>query len=293
MVPKSEKTMTLIVSGERIEDSVIQQEAERLRPHYEQVFRDKSPQEREAQLLDWSKENVIERVLLNQQAKKCGKQIPKADIEAAFEQIKKQCGSDERFNQEFGTDDEKQIKERIELHMKVERMLQDVCENLPEPSKEAVQKFYEENKERFKSAEQVRVAHIVKHIDGQTDETTAHNTILKAQNDLKNGAAFEMLVAKYSDCPQNDGDLGYITRGQMVEEFEDVAFNLDVGKTSEVFRTRFGFHIARLYDRKPAVIPSLEEVKDQVINELEEQIRNNAIDEFVDQLKSDAKIEEI
>lgn len=285
--------MTLIVSGEKIEDSIIQQEVERLRPHYEQVFRDKDPQEREAQLFDWSKENVIEKVLLTQQAKKCGKQIPKTDIEAAFEQIKKKCGGTEQLSVEFETDDEKEIKEQIELRMKVEWMLQDVCKDLPEPSKEAVRKLYDQNKEQFKSDEQVRVGHIVKHIDGQTDEATAYEIIVKAENELKKGALFEMLVEKYSDCPENGGDLGYITRGEMVEEFEDVVFNLGVNQISGVFRTRFGFHIARLYDKRPVVTPPLKEVENLIVNKLKEQMRMNAIDGFVDELRSKAKIEEI
>jgi parvulin-like peptidyl-prolyl isomerase len=217
--------MTLIVGGERIEDSVVQHEVERLRPHYEHVFRDKNPEEREAQLLEWSRENVIERVLLNQHAKKYGGQVPKAEVGAAFERIKRQCGGDNQLHKEFGTDKEEEIIEHVELHMRVEQVLQDICQDLPEPSKEAVSEFYEENKERFRSAEQVRVAHIVKHIDGQTDEATAHWTIMKAQEELNKGGVFEMLVAKYSDCPADGGDLGYITRGQMVEEFEDAVFS--------------------------------------------------------------------
>ena len=47
--------MALIVNGEKIEDSAIQQEAERLRPDYERVFADQETEEREAQLLDWSR----------------------------------------------------------------------------------------------------------------------------------------------------------------------------------------------------------------------------------------------
>jgi len=61
--------MAIIVNGEKIEDSAIQQEVERLRPDYERVFSDQDPKEREAQLADWSRENVIERVLINQEAK--------------------------------------------------------------------------------------------------------------------------------------------------------------------------------------------------------------------------------
>lgn len=285
--------MTLFVNGEKIEDSLIQQEVECLRPSYEKTFADMALEERQAQLLDWSRENVIERVLINQQAQKHGEQIPQVEVEAAFNEIKKNCGGGEQLHNEFGTDDKKEIKEHIELHMKVKRMLQDVCKDIPEPSQEDILKFYEKNKEQFKSAEQVRVAHIVKHINGQTEETTAQNLIRKAQDELKKGALFETLVTKYSDCPENGGDLGYITRGQMVEEFEDIIFNLGVGEESDVFQTRFGFHIAKLYDRKPSVLRSLEEARDDIVNELKKQMQRKTIDEFVDRLKSKAKIEEV
>jgi parvulin-like peptidyl-prolyl isomerase len=289
--------VALVVNGEKIDDSRIQREVERLRPDYEKVFRDQDDKEKGAQLFDWSRENVIERVLVSQRAKRYGEQIPKGEVEAAFEEMKKQCGGGEQLKEEFGIGDEKEIKEQIELRMRAERMLQDVCKDLPEPSEDAVQQYYEGNKGRFGVAfgvaEQVRVAHIVKHINWQADEATAYNVMREAQNELRNGAVFEMLVAKYSDCTDNGGDLGYITRGQMVEEFEDVVFNLGVGDTSDVFRTRFGFHIAKLYERKPATVGSFKEVRGQIADELKSQIRAKAIDEFIDHLKSEAKIEEV
>jgi parvulin-like peptidyl-prolyl isomerase len=285
--------MALIVGGERIEDSAVQREVERLKPDYERVFKDKSPQERQAQLLDWSKENLIERVLLIQHARRYEIQIPKAEVESAFEQTRKQHGTHERLREEFGTTDENQIKELIESRMKVERLLQGVCESVPEPSREDVAKYYEQNKDQFRSVEQVRVAHVVKHINWQTDEHAASQTIMKAQDELKSGAVFEIVVAKYSDCPDNGGDLGYITRGEMVEEFDDVVFNLGANETSPVFRTRFGFHIAKVYDRRPATVLPLKEVTDRVISQMKEQMYNNALDEFIDQLKSKTKIEEV
>ncbi|MHC4806831.1 MAG: peptidylprolyl isomerase, partial [Planctomycetota bacterium] len=179
------------------------------------------------------------------------------------------------------------------LQIKVEQMFQDVCRDLAEPLDDAVLEYYEENKEQFTIAEQVRVAHIVKHIDWQTDEAAAYETTRRAEDELKGGAVFEVLVVKYSDCPDNGGDLGYIMRGEMVEEFDDVVFNLDVGEVSGIFRTRFGFHIAKVYGRKPVVVRALEEVKDEIIEELKKQMREKATDEFIDRLRSKARIEEI
>ncbi len=287
------RNMTLIVNGEKIEDSTIQREFERLRPHYEQAFKDQDPRQQKAQLLDWSRENVIEMVLIKQDAKKYGDPILEAEVESALAGIKKQYDDPKQFYKDFDAEDDEKIKEAIEMQMRVERRLEDVYKDIPEPSQEAISQYYDQNKEQFKSPEQIRVGHIVKHISWQADEAAAQNVIRKAQDELKNGAVFETLAEKYSDCPENGGDLGYITGGQMVEEFDDVVFNLDVGRTSDIFRTRFGFHIAKVYDRKPPVLPDLKEVKDQIINALKEQAKSKAIDDFIDKLKSKAKIEEI
>jgi parvulin-like peptidyl-prolyl isomerase len=284
--------MTLIVNGEKVEESAIKQEFERLKPHYEQAFKDQSLNEQKAQLLDWSKENVIEMVLIRQEAKTNGAPIPKDELESVLAKLKEQYADQEQFYKDFDTKDDAKIKETLEMQIKVERRLEDLCKDMPEPSQEDIVKYYDQNKEQFNSPEQIRVSHIVKHISWQTDETAAENIIKKAQDELKNGAVFETLAEKYSDCPENGGDLGYITRGQMVEEFEDVVFNLGIGQTSGIFRTRFGFHIAKLYDRKPPVLPPLKEIKADIVNTLKEQAKSKAIDDFIDKLKSKAKIEE-
>ncbi len=285
--------MALVVNGERIEDSLIEQEVERLRPYYERTFANQSAEQQRKQLLDWSRENVIERVLISQQARKhCGP-IPRERIEVVFGEMKKRYGGGGQLPKELDAETSEKIKEVIELQIKVERLLEDVCREVPEPSQRDITEFYEENKERFGSAERVRVAHIVKHIDWRSDEAAAYGVIKKAQDDMEKGAVFEMLVGRYSDCSENAGDLGYIGRGQMAEEFEDVVFNLGIGQTSGIFRTRFGFHIAKVYDRTPMVVPGLEEVKEKILNELKEQMRGEAINGFVDGLKAKAEIEGI
>lgn len=285
--------MALIVNGEKIEDSAIQQEVERLKPDYERVFSDQDPKEREAQLTDWSRENVIERVLINQEAKENGGKIPEAQVDSALAKLKEQYEDKEQLYNDLGVKNDENIKEFLQMQMRVEQRLNEVCKDLPTPSQAAIQEYYEKNKEQFKSGEQARVAHIVKYVNWQTDEETAHNAIKEAQDELKNGAAFEAVVEKHTDCADSGGDLGYVTKGQMVEEFEDVVFNLGDGEVSDVFRTRFGFHIAKVYNRKPAVVPELEEVKGGIVDALEKQMRGEAIDEFIDGLKNKAKIEEI
>jgi parvulin-like peptidyl-prolyl isomerase len=285
--------MALIVNGEKIEDSAIQQEVERLRSDYERVFADQKPEEREAQLLDWSRENVIEKILICQEAEKNGDKIPTEQVKATLAKLKEQYDDPKKLYEDFNAENDEQVEKDIAKQMKVEQRINQVCKDLPKPSRTAIQKYYEENQEQFKSGERARVAHIVRYVNWQTDEQTAYEAISRAHEELKSGAAFETVVDKYTDCADSGGDLGFVMRGQMVEEFEDVVFNLGAGQFSDIFRTRFGFHIAKVYAREPATVASLEDVKGRITDILKEQMRSEAIDNFIDGLKSKAKIEEV
>jgi len=286
--------MALIVNGERVEDSMIQREVERLRPDYEKTFRDQPEQQRNAQLLEWSKENVIEMTLLRQEAsKRYTDKIPEDKVEQSLARIKKDCKDEQEFRPEFGVSSNEKAKELIRTALQYDLLLEQIYSGVPTPSKEDVAGCYEQNKELFERPEQVHVAHIVKHIDWRTDEQAAYQSMLEVQAELNNGAVFEMLAEKYSDCPDDRGDLGYITRREMVEEFDDAVFNLDVGQVSNIFRTRFGYHMAKVYDRKPGVVPPLKEVASEVKSELQRYLREKAFEDFVDRLKCQAQITEL
>jgi parvulin-like peptidyl-prolyl isomerase len=285
--------MALIVNGERIEDQEIEQEMQRLRPSYEQAFADKDPAEREVQLQEWSKENVIERVLLRQEAKGNGDAIPAADIDAAFARLRQRYEKPEDLYQDFNAVTDDSIKAMIEVQMKVERKIQGLYAAVPEPSEGEIRAYYDQNKERYATGEQIRVAHIVKYVNWQTDEPTALEVVTQAHREIQGGAPFEAVVSKYTDCPDNGGDLGYVTRGQLVEEFEDVVFHLSPGQVSDVFRTRFGFHIAKLYDCQPPSLAPLTSIRGQIVDEVREQKREQALGDYLDSLRSKATVEEV
>lgn len=75
---------------------------------------------------------------------------------------------------------------------------------------------------------------------------------LKLKEEIAAGKEFAKAAQEVSLCPsgQNGGDLGYFTKGQMVKEFEDACFSMEVGEVSDPIKTQFGYHLIYLTDKK-------------------------------------------
>ncbi len=120
-----------------------------------------------------------------------------------------------------------------------------------------IDKLVKEAYERMKT--DVRVAHILIQVQqGATpqDTLTAYNKIMSIYNKAKSGEDFTKLAKQYSQDPsakENGGDLDYINVFHTVYPFESAAYNTKVGKISKPFRTRFGYHIIKVLDKRPAL----------------------------------------
>ncbi len=285
--------MALKVNGELIDDAAIQEEIERLRPQYDKAFKSMDAKERETQLLEWSRENLIEKTLLQQEIIKSEPEIPQATLEVVLRNLKKESKNPSGLYKDFGVEDDDNLLKKLELIIRTQNKLEKLHEEAKDPTNDDIKKYYEDNKEKFKQPESIRVAHIVKYYGWKCDEATAYKAICQAYEKIQNGSSFEFIVDKHTDCTDAGGDIGYIRRGQMVEEFDDVVFNLGVGQISNIFRTRYGFHIAKVYDRKSAFIPELEQVKEQIREILQKQFKSQKVYDYLDELKNKAKIEDI
>jgi peptidyl-prolyl cis-trans isomerase C len=92
-------------------------------------------------------------------------------------------------------------------------------------------------------AQQARASHILVKTEEQA------NQILKR---LADGEEFDKVARRFSSCPsgKNGGDLGWFGKGQMVPEFEQVAFGNDAGKVVGPVKTQFGYHVIKVTGRK-------------------------------------------
>lgn len=88
------------------------------------------------------------------------------------------------------------------------------------------------------------------------------------------------------------GDLGYLTKGNMIPEFENVIFRMKPGEVSEIVRSDFGYHIIKLIGMREALVKvSLDDVRQSIMNKLVIEKREHAYREFLDSLRSDFGVE--
>ena len=109
-----------------------------------------------------------------------------------------------------------------------------------------------------RSKQEVKASHILITLDenaSPADTLQAYQKADSLRNLALNGASFAMLAEQHSDDPSaatNGGDLGYFTALQMVYPFENAAYKTEVGGISKPIRTRFGYHIIKVHDKRPS-----------------------------------------
>lgn len=130
---------------------------------------------------------------------------------------------------------------------------------------------YKANSKKYEVAEQVKASHIL--VKFGDDPKVAKEKAEAILAELKSGANFAELAKAKSDDPGSavrGGDLGLFGRGKMVKPFEDAAFALkNPGDLSDIIESQFGYHILVLTERKPAGVKRFEEVKDDLIAEVQ------------------------
>ena len=144
--------------------------------------------------------------------------------------------------------------------------------------------YYEENKGNFITKEQVYLYNILV----ETEEVA--KDILEK---LKAGGDFIEIAKEKSTGPSaaQGGDLGYVSKGDLIPEIENVVFALEIGNISDIIKSEYGFHILKVTDKKPEVLKTFEEVKEEILPTLLSTKQKEAFDNLIEELKSQVTIE--
>ena len=137
---------------------------------------------------------------------------------------------------------------------------------------------------------------MVEHLKGKEERKIKHilvsteEEIERARRSVMRSGNFEKVAKEKSidtASAENGGDIGYVLQEELVPEFGDVAFILKVGEVSKPVKTQYGWHIIKVEDIRPAEFMPFEDVKDGIIQRLQEQI----IQEYLIELTQNADVE--
>lgn len=160
---------------------------------------------------------------------------------------------------------------------------EELKKDIPEVTEVQMQAYYKEHQDEF-TADEVTAQHILVEDEALADEILAK---------LKNGADFAEMAAQYSiddSNKDNGGSLGTFGRGQMVTEFENAAFALEVGELSDPVKTEFGYHIILVTDKNQGA-QTYDEVKEMIGTTLENTALSAAYEAKIAELRETYGVE--
>ena len=242
-------------------------------------------------------QQLIVQELLWQEAQRRSFVVSDEDVEQQLQKMKSGFDNEQAFLFKIkeGGFTEDTFRQDIREQRSAQRMVREGIEANITITDEDIEDFHRENIERMSRPEQVRARHIL--VTPETDDDDgkqeAREKIAALQKELQDGAGFALLAMENSDGPSanSGGDLGFFARGQMVPAFEDVAFALQPGETSDIVETQFGYHLIKLEERRAAETATVEQVSDQVREHLHQQRLESEVETLLTTLQEEGEVE--
>jgi peptidyl-prolyl cis-trans isomerase C len=243
-------------------------------------------------------ERLIATEVLIQKAEQSKVPVKSSDVDTELENVRKRVGSPENLKKALEAQGMKEsdLKEKIRQSLLVKGLIdRDIVSKVTVTSQDA-KTYYDSHPDEFKVPERVRARHIIILVPEKSpakEKEEALAKIKEAQKLVNKGDDFAEVARKFSQdgAAQKGGDLGYFSQGQMVPEFEKVAFSLKPGKVSSIVETKFGYHLIKVEDHQKAGTQGFPEAEKRLMDVLKNQKTQKELQAYVKDLTAKAKIE--
>ena len=230
-------------------------------------------------------DNIITGRLILQEGKKCGVSVSEEDVDTELQMIIDQhfMGNEDQFKSYL--EGQGIPMDFIRNEARISLMAEKIVTADLEITEKETREYFTENQKLFDISEEVRARHILV----ETEEEA-----LEMISRLEKGEDFAELAKENSIDPgskEQGGDLGFFPRGEMVKEFEEVAFNLEDGERSAPVKTYHGYHVIETLEHKEGREVTYEEVADKVQEALKDEKIPQLIQELIARLKQEALID--
>ncbi len=289
MLPES---TVAVVNGTAISEAELEREVAKLLP--KTYFHSTVNEEKLKEVRKKALESLIEHTLMYSYAVSKGIKASDDEVEDIVEKLVDFYGSQEKLEAVLKQNktDMAELRQAIRRDLTLKQLFEKEIEY--KITDEDLKKYYEENKFKFKEPEKIKAALIyVRNDPGDPKgREKALEKIKKAEQDLKNGENFPYVAQTYSDDPTRvkGGDLGFIHRGRLDMDIEDIAFSMDANTTSDIIEKDIGYFIVKVDEKKEPNQLSFEDVKKKLRVELKAKEEEKREKELLEKLQANAKI---
>jgi len=243
-------------------------------------------------------ESMIRREVLYQDSRKAGIKPDESTVTGELAALKRQFPTEAEYKNELGRRNmsEEALRSQLERNSTLQQYVDRQFGSKITVTDAEMVSYYESHLDLFKQPLQARVSHILIQVDPKWDDLRKQEARQKAEQVLKSlrkGQDFAALAREQSDGPTrtSGGDLGYIRTGQLDGQLENVVFRLKAGETSDIIETSYGFHLFKVFDRKPETILAYDVVKEQIRKHLAEEKARQEADQYAKNLREKASVE--
>ena len=224
--------------------------------------------------------------------------VSDAELDERFEQGLKQISDKKKFEEQLAANHVTlpKLKENVRDAMRQEKYLEEQIAGKVKITEKDAWEFFEANSKFFDQPELVRASHILINVpENAGTEVVAEKrkAIEAAAARIANGENFAAVAKEVSEdvgSKANGGDLNFFPKAKMVPEFAEAVFALKQDEVSKPVRSKFGFHIIKLTDRKSTRKLPFEEVKAKIMSVLTNQQKQAAAREALAKLLAKADV---
>ncbi len=291
--------MAIIIDGDPLADGAVEYEYQRLLQFYAQHIPASELEQQKGLLRKKAEEQAIGARLLQADADAQEITVPEYEVEPVIKDMLEACGSVDAFQamvaEQHLTEDA--LRESIRNGRKVDILIEHLTVDLTVPTEEAVKTFFEAHTEDYMLPERVSARHVLAQIDAEDPNSKSVGTakLNELRQKIAEGASFEDLAWTHSDCPSgrnSGGKLGWIGKGTLVSDLDDVLFELEVGVLSEVITTELGLHVIEILERLEPGPAEFDDVFEKVREFMVHAQRGDVIAAYVAELKKKAVIQQ-
>ena len=242
---------------------------------------------------------MIDNLLIEQESRKSGIEVRDQEVTDAIDDMQKRRkispGEFQKALEREGITPDTYRKDIRNQIMRMKLIRRDIKSRVAVTDEE-IGEYYSKHREDYEGKEYVRIKQIL--LTLPKGESPAIKERLRADAEaiherLTNGEPFDQLCAKYSTGPEaaTGGDVGFIERGIIHSEVEDVAFSLPLNKISGVIETSVGFHIIQVIDRRGAGLKAVEGVREEIREKIDLEKMGKKYGEWMEELRKKSHID--